>query len=212
MKSRSSKTKILVATSNPGKLREIAFALADLPLDFLSLRDLGITEEVKEEGKTFLENARLKSLAYSLKNPHLTLAEDSGLQVRHLRGAPGIFSARFSAPRATDRKNIRRVLRLMNGVPWEKRQARFVCCLVLARKGKILREVKGEVHGRIAFRPAGASGFGYDPIFYYHPFRLTFGQLSAEKKNRVSHRGRALRKMRQFLASLSAEKPDFESF
>ena len=190
---------IVIATSNRGKFREIASSLAGLPLECLSLTDLGITDEVEEAGTTFLQNARLKSLAYSRKNKYLTLAEDSGLEVRRLGGEPGIYSARFSAPRPTDKKNIRKVLRLMAAVPWERRRARFVCCLVLARKDQIIREVRGEVRGRIAFEKAGDSGFGYDPIFYYHPLRRTFGQLSPVEKNRVSHRGRALLKMREFL-------------
>jgi len=191
-KSRLNRAKVVVATSNPGKLREI----------------VGITDEVREGGTTFLQNARLKSLAYSLRTGHLTLAEDSGLEVRHLGGKPGVYSARFSAPRPTDEKNIRKILRLMEGVPWDRRQARFVCCLVLARKGRIIREVRGEVNGRVAAGKAGDSGFGYDPIFYYHPFRKTFGQLAAQEKDRVSHRGRALRKMREFLIScLDAPQP-----
>ena len=202
------RAKIVVATSNPGKFREIGFSLKGLPLRCLSLADLGITDEVKEEGTTFSQNARLKSLAYSLRTGHLTLAEDSGLEVRHLGGEPGVYSARFSSPRPTDEKNIRKVLRLMEGVSWDRRQARFVCCLVLASKGQIIREVRGVVTGRIAFEKAGNSGFGFDPIFYYHPFRRTFGQLAAEEKDRVSHRGRALRKMRKFLISyLDSHQP-----
>jgi XTP/dITP diphosphohydrolase len=197
---------IVIATFNRGKFREIAFSLARLPLEFLSLTSLGITDEVEEAGTTFLQNARLKSLDYSRKSEYLTLAEDSGLEVRFLNGAPGIYSARFSAPRPTDEKNIRKVLRLMADVPWESRHARFVCCLVLARKGRVIREVRGEVRGRIAFRKAGDSGFGFDPIFYYHPLRRTFGQLSPEEKNRVSHRGRALLKMREFLESFLQAK------
>ena len=203
------KSPIVIATSNRGKFREIAFSLAGLPLQCLSLSDLGITDEVEEEGTTFLQNARLKSLAYSRKSGYLTLAEDSGLEVRRLGGVPGIYSARFSAPRPTDEKNLHRVLRMMANIPWESRQAGFVCCLVLARKGRVIQEVRGEVRGRIAFRKAGDSGFGYDPIFYYHPLRRTFGQLSADEKNRVSHRGRALLKMREFLESfLGAKQAD----
>jgi XTP/dITP diphosphohydrolase len=195
------RAKLVVATSNQGKFREIAFSLAGLPLQCLSLAEAGNTDEVREEGTTFLQNARLKSRAYSLKTGHLTLAEDSGLEVRHLGGGPGVYSARFSAPHPTDEKNIRKVLRLMANLPWDRRQARFVCCLVLARKGRIIKEVRGEVKGRIAFEKAGDSGFGYDPVFYYHPFRRTFGQLSTGEKDRVSHRGRALRRMREFLNS-----------
>ncbi len=200
---------IVIATFNRGKFREIAFSLAGLPLKYLSLTDIGITAEVEEAGTTFLQNARLKSLAYSRRSEYLTMAEDSGLEVRRLGGEPGIYSARFSAPRPTDEKNIRKVLRLMAAVPWESRQARFVCCLVLARKGRVIQEVRGEVRGRIAFRKAGDSGFGYDPIFYYHPLRRSFGQLSPEEKNRVSHRGRALHKMREFLESFpEAKQPE----
>ncbi len=170
-----------------------------LPLEFLSLADLGIRDEVRETGKSFLENARLKSLAYSRKNDFLTLAEDSGLEVDELGGAPGIYSARYSAPRPSDEKNIRKVLRLMRGVPWDHRQARFVCCLVLSDRGSIIYEVRAQVQGRVPFEKKGEAGFGYDPIFYYHPYRRTFGEVAAEEKNRVSHRGRALRKMRTFL-------------
>ncbi len=172
-----------------------------LPLEFLSLATLGIRNEVRETGKTFLENARLKSLAYGLKSGYLTLAEDSGLEVRELGGAPGIYSARYSAPRPTDEKNNRKVLRLMRDMPWDHRQARFVCCLVLSERGSIIKEVRGQVRGRVAFEKKGESGFGYDPIFYYHPYKRTFGELSAEEKNRASHRGRALRKMKAFLES-----------
>jgi XTP/dITP diphosphohydrolase len=193
--------KILLATSNPGKFREMSEVFRGLPLEFISLAAIGIRDEVRETGKTFLENARLKSLAYSLRSGCLTLAEDSGLEVRKLGGAPGIYSARYSAPRPTDDKNILKVLRLMRGVPWDHRQARFVCCLVLSEKGSIIIEVRGQVQGRVALEKKGESGFGYDPIFYYQPYRRTFGELSAEEKNRASHRGRALRKMKAFLES-----------
>lgn len=194
-----SRTKLLLATSNRGKFREIKDYLANLGLEILSPGNAGIEEEVEETGKTFLENARLKSLAWSLKTRHLVLAEDSGLEVEHLKGQPGIYSARFSSPRPTDEKNIRKVLRLMAGVPWNKRRARFVSCLILAKKGEILKEAKGEVRGFIAEKKRGSRGFGYDPIFYYPPRKKNFGELEPEEKNRVSHRGRALRKMKAFL-------------
>lgn len=198
-KSKLNREKIILATTNQGKFREIKKYLAGLPVEFLSLQDLGIGEDVEEKGKTFLENSRLKSLACSLNSEFLTLAEDSGLEVASLGGAPGIFSARFSAPRATDEKNIRKVLQLMEGVPWSRRQARFVSCAVLSRKGKILKEVKGQVRGYIAFKKKGNQGFGYDPIFFYSPWKKTFGELAPAEKNKVSHRGRALKKMEAFL-------------
>lgn len=168
-------------------------------MGLLSLQDIGANEDVEEEGKTFLENARLKSLAYSSLSGHLTLAEDSGLEVDRLGGSPGVYSARFSGPGATDERNIQKVLRLLEGVPWPQRRARFVCQLVLAQKGRILKEYRGQVTGTIALKKSGHFGFGYDPIFFYGPFGRTFGQVQPERKNTVSHRGRALKKMRQYL-------------
>jgi XTP/dITP diphosphohydrolase len=202
-----SREKIVLATGNRGKLREIRRTLAGLPAVVLSLEDIGGPASVKEKGRTFRENARLKAIAYSLGSRHLTLAEDSGLEVEHLGGAPGIFSARFSAPRPTDEKNIRKVLRLMRGVPWTERSARFVCHVVLARGGRVIKETRGEVRGRIAPAPKGGRGFGYDPIFYYAPLRKTFGELPPEIKNRFSPRGRALAMMRAFLAGYLREAP-----
>jgi XTP/dITP diphosphohydrolase len=204
-KSKLSREKIVLATTNLGKFREIKEYLTGLPVEFLSLADLDAGENIEEEGKTFLENARLKSLACSLRTDFLTLAEDSGLEVSSLGGEPGIFSARFSAPGATDDKNIRKVLRLMEGIPWDERQARFVSCAVLSRKGKILKEVKGQVRGYIAFERKGKNGFGYDPIFFYPPWKRTFAEVSPAEKNKVSHRGQALKKMKVFL--LACLKP-----
>ncbi len=199
MRSRSIRKKIVLATSNPGKVREIRRCLKGLPLELLSLRDIRRTGEVEEKGKTFLENARHKSLSYSLLSDHLTLAEDSGLEVDALDGAPGVFSARFSDPGATDEKNIRKVLRLMKGVPRPRRGAQFVCRLVLSQGGRVLKTCRGQVRGVIAEEKKGHHGFGYDPIFFYRPFGRTFGELPPDLKNAVSHRGRALKKMRTFL-------------
>ncbi len=199
MKSRSSRKKIVLATSNPGKLREFQRCFKGLPFEFLSLRDIRGNGDVEEKGTTFLENARQKSVAYSLLSEYPTLAEDSGLEVDYLDGAPGIFSARFSDPGATDEKNIRRMLRLMKGVPWPGRRARFVCQLVLSQGGRVLKTCRGQVRGYIAQEKKGDLGFGYDPIFFYRPFGRTFGELRPETKNAVSHRGRALKKMRIFL-------------
>jgi XTP/dITP diphosphohydrolase len=199
--------KVVLATSNLGKFREIKEYLTGLPVEFLSLADLGAGEDVEEKGRTFLENARLKSLACSLRTDFLTLAEDSGLEVSSLEGKPGIYSARFSAPAATDEKNIRKVLQLMEGVRWNRRQARFVSCAVLSKKGKILKEVKGQVRGYIAFDRKGNNGFGYDPIFFYTLWKRTFGEVAPAEKNRVSHRGRALKKMKAFLQAYLKPAP-----
>jgi XTP/dITP diphosphohydrolase len=199
LRSRSTRRKVVLATSNPGKAREIRRSFRGLPVELLSLRDIPGAGEVAEKGKTFLENARQKSLSYSLLSGYLTLAEDSGLEIDALGGAPGVLSARFSDPGATDERNIRKVLRLLEGVPGPERRARFVCQLVLSRRGRVLKTYRGQVKGIIAAEKKGKGGFGYDPIFFYRPFGRTFAELPADKKNAVSHRGRALRKMRAFL-------------
>ena len=204
MRSRSSREKLVLATFNRGKLREIRRYLGDVPLTLLSLPDIGAEGEVEEKGTSFLENARLKSLAYSSLSDDLTLAEDSGLEVEYLGGAPGVISARFSDPGASDERNIQKVLRLLKGVPWPERRARFVCQLVLSQRGRILKEYRGQVRGTVALEKSGACGFGYDPIFFYGPFGRTFGQVPPELKNTVSHRGRALKKMRAYLLQMFA--------
>jgi len=198
---------IVLATTNPGKAREIRASLGSRPLRILTLADLGIRTSYPEKGTTFEQNARGKSLFYSQKSEFLTLAEDSGLAVEGLSGAPGIYSARFSGPRATDEKNIQKVLRLMKNAPRQERRAQFICCLVLSRRGRVIKKVTGRVRGTIAFEKKGERGFGYDPIFYYHPFRKTFGELMPLEKNRVSHRGRALGKMKQSLRAYLKNRP-----
>jgi len=196
-----SETALLLATSNPGKVREIRRALTGLPVKVLGLGDVPPGPSPRERGLTFLENARAKSLFYSRKWDGLTLAEDSGLEIDALAGAPGVRSARFSSPRPTDEKNNRKALRLLREVPPSRRGARFVCVMVLARKGRVIKEIRGQVRGRIAGAPRGKNGFGYDPLFYYAPLRRTFAELGPEEKNAVSHRGRALRKLVRSLRS-----------
>ena len=195
-----SREKLLIATSNRGKAKEIQKFLSSLPLEVYNLEDLRLEKSFLEDKKTFLENARGKSLFYSQFWPHLTLAEDSGLETEYLEGAPGVLSARFSDPRATDERNIQKVLKLMKDVPFDKRKARFVSALVLSRKGETLEEIVEHVEGYIAFEKKGNHGFGYDPIFFYPPLRKTFAELLPEEKNEVSHRGRALKKLKEFLS------------
>jgi XTP/dITP diphosphohydrolase len=196
--------RLLLATGNPGKAREIRHALAGVtyrgrPLAIVSLADVLPGLKHAERGRTFGENARSKGLFYSRRWPGPALAEDSGLEIDALDGAPGVRSARFSAPRPSDEKNIRKALRLLEGTPAAARKARFVCAMVLAERGRIVAEFRGEVRGRIVQNPRGTSGFGYDPIFYYPPLRQTFAELAPRIKNKVSHRGRALAKLRRFL-------------
>ena len=193
------KRRLLLATTNQGKAREIESYLEDLNIEILSLKELGQSEPFSETGTTFDENARGKSLFYSMNWEGLTLAEDSGLEIEALNGEPGVLSARYSGEQATDEKNNQKVLERMKEVPSEKREARFVSCMVLSQKGKIITEIKESVEGVITFEEKGTHGFGYDPLFYYPPLKKTFAELLPEEKNEVSHRGRALKKLKEYL-------------
>ena len=191
--------RLVLATRNPGKVREIRRALKGLPLRVVGLDEVPAGATPRETGLTFAENARLKAVSYSRRWPDLTLAEDSGLEVDALGGAPGVRSARFSAPRPSDDRNIRKVLRLLGPAPAAARKARFVCVMALAERGRVVAEFRGQVRGRIAAEPRGRSGFGYDPVFFYPPLGRTFAELGPRAKNAVSHRGRAVRRLRRFL-------------
>jgi XTP/dITP diphosphohydrolase len=206
MSSSSIRAKLLVATTNAGKVREIGRALAGRPFEVVSLAQILPEASYRERGRTFLENARGKSRRYARLSGLLTLAEDSGLEVEALGGAPGVHSARFARPDPTDERNLRKVLRLLRDAPRPKRGARFVCAMVLSGPDGIVAEVLGEVRGIIAEFPKGSNGFGYDPIFYYPRLGKHFAELSAETKNAVSHRGRALDKMIKVLRRLEVER------
>lgn len=197
---------LLLATTNQGKIRELKARLNTLPLDIYSLGEIHLTQIFPEEGETFLDNARGKSLFYSQGGEYLTLAEDSGLEIDYLHGAPGVYSSRFSGPEATDEANLQKVLRLLNGVPPQKRKAHFVSCMVLSLKGHVVTEIQEYVHGSIALEKKGSGGFGYDPIFFYPPLRKTFAELSSVEKNAISHRGRAMDKLYRFLLAYLKEK------
>lgn len=176
--------------------------LHDLPLKIFSLQSLPDFKTFPEEGLTFSENARGKSLFYGKGWDGFTLGEDSGLEIDFLKGAPGVHSARFSDPGATDEKNIQKVLELLREVPREKRTARFVSCMVVSRQGGVVREIQDSAPGFIAERRQGEGGFGYDPIFYYTPLKKTFAELDPQEKNQVSHRGKTLKQLRIFLESV----------
>jgi XTP/dITP diphosphohydrolase len=201
---------ILVATTNPGKVRELRALLGD-GVQWKSLADFPDVEEVKEDGATFAENAREKAFGYARATGLWTLADDSGLVVDALGGAPGVNSARFSGDRAKgvdrhviDRRNWEKLLSLLKGVPSEKRTARFVCCLCLASPDEVLIETQGTVEGLITAEPAGAGGFGYDPVFLVPQFGRTVAQLGDDEKNALSHRGNAMRKFKPLLSELLA--------
>lgn len=190
---------LLLATTNQGKIKELKARLRSLPLGIFSLHELHFTQVFPEKGQTFLANARGKSLFYSQYWKNLTLAEDSGIEIDHLKGAPGVYSSRFAGPNATDETNLQKVLRLLDKIPPDKRKARFVSCMVLSRRGQIITEIQEHANGLITPQKRGQGGFGYDPIFFYPPLDKTFAELSPDEKNAVSHRGRAMDKLCAFL-------------
>jgi len=197
----SDSLRLVLATSNPGKIAEIAAALADVGLAVVGLEALNDREPVEETGVTFEENARLKAEAYSLRTGLPVLADDSGLEVDALGGAPGVESARFGGPGVDDPGRNRLVLEKLRGVPPESRSARFRCVLALARAGRTLGVFHGVVEGRIAEESRGSNGFGYDPIFFHEGIGTTFGMIPRARKQELSHRGQALARLVEALAS-----------
>ncbi len=183
---------LLLATRNPGKVREFEALIDRRVFRMLEPEVIEGLGHPVEDGRTFADNARKKALFYSRLVDCLVLADDSGLVVDALGGEPGVRSARLGGPHATDEDRIRLILRRMEHVPWERRTARFVCVLAVARRGRILEAFEGTVEGRIALEAAGAEGFGYDPIFYHPPMDRTFAEMLPVEKHRVSHRGQAL--------------------
>ncbi|MBS3734281.1 MAG: RdgB/HAM1 family non-canonical purine NTP pyrophosphatase [Phycisphaerae bacterium] len=196
---------IVLATRNPGKLAEIRDVLTPLGVQVVSLEAFGPIPEPPESEETFAGNARRKALDYARATGYWCLADDSGLVVDALDGAPGVRSARYAAecmpadaPRGViDEANNRRLLEALADVPDERRTARFVCHLTLASPQGVLLEAHGTVEGRIAHRPAGGNGFGYDPLFYVPELGCTTAELPPERKNRISHRGKAVREFAQ---------------
>jgi XTP/dITP diphosphohydrolase len=186
------KKRLLIATTNTKKLKELQDLLSDLPVQCLSLRDILQTQEVEETGQTFEENARIKALGYAAQTGMLALGEDSGICCEALDGAPGVFSARFGGEPRSDDRNNRKLLELMKSVPDEKRTAYYESSIALAEPGRLIGTVRGQVHGLISRELHGTGGFGYDPLFFYPPFGKTFGQVPIEMKHSVSHRGKAL--------------------
>jgi XTP/dITP diphosphohydrolase len=182
---------VFCGTTNPGKLREFRMAGPDFEIRPLS------APPPDEHGETFEENARLKALYYGGLTPGYLFADDSGLEVEALAGVPGVHSARFAGPEATDAANNALLLEKLRGVT--NRAARFVCVIALVRDGALVRTFRGVVEGRIADAPRGPEGFGYDPLFYYEPFGCTFGEAPPGQKMQVSHRAQALRAMFTYL-------------
>jgi XTP/dITP diphosphohydrolase len=198
--------KILVASTNPGKIGELR-AMLEFDVEWVGLADFPNINEVKEDGETFAENARKKATGYAKQTGLWTIADDSGLVVDALGGQPGVKSARFSGAKDKERtlldhKNMAKVLKMLEGAPREKRTARFVCCLCLASAEKVLIETEGKLEGLIAEKETGANGFGYDPIFFVPELEKSVAQLTREEKNAISHRGSAIRKLKPLLKEL----------
>lgn len=193
---------ILLATTNRKKLEEMRAFLRDFPLRLLCLSDFPSFQEVDETGMTFSENASIKALDYARQFQMLAIGEDSGLCCDVLDGAPGVYSARFAGTHKSDAENNAKLLRLMKAIPDNCRGAHYTSAIALASPDRVIGVVEGEVHGLIYHEELGTNGFGYDPLFYYPPFNTTFGNVSAEMKNSVSHRRIAMDKFKVLLSKL----------
>ena len=199
-----SRPDLLIATTNPGKWREFAELLAGLPARLVSPADMHITEAVEETGQNYAANARLKAEALARRSGLVTLGDDSGLEVAALGGRPGLYSARYAGPGASDADRREKLLQELSQLP-APRPARFVCAAAVARPGGAVREFEGECLGEIAFEARGAGGFGYDPIFFVPERGATMAELPREIKNSISHRARAVQAAWAYLEAVLAE-------
>ena len=205
----SASRQLLIATSNEGKRAEIQLLLSGLPVALLDLRNCPAIEPIAETGATFVENASLKAIGYAAQTGLLTLADDSGLEVDALDGAPGVRSARYAGESASDDERVEALLAALAFVDETERSARFVSAVVIADSNReILNVSVGKCEGRIAIAARGQGGFGYDPVFIPNGGNLTFGELKPEIKNQISHRACALATTRAYLLALTAASGD----
>jgi XTP/dITP diphosphohydrolase len=193
---------VVVATRNKGKIREIRKALKGLGLRIYALSDFPDVPEIEEDGKSFTENALKKARFYSKYFGKLTIADDSGLEVEWLKGLPGIYSARYAGKGASARENNQKLLNEMEGISLSKRGARFKCVMAMVSPDGREAIAEGSCKGRIGFEEKGRRGFGYDPFFILPKYGKTMAELSLEEKNKISHRGKALRKLRRRIVAL----------
>lgn len=193
--------KLVVATKNKGKITEIKKVLQDMPFEVLSMGDIGITVDVVEDGKTFEENSLKKAVEICEICRTIVIADDSGIEVDYLDGAPGIYSARFGGPEASDADRNEKLLNMLSNVPFEKRTARYVCAIAVAFPDGKSFVVKDTCEGYVDFKCKGDNGFGYDPLFYISDYDMTMAEISMEIKNRISHRAKALKKMSEELSN-----------
>jgi len=190
---------LLLASANPGKVKEYRFLLSNLGYQITTLAEQGISKAATESGNSYEQNARMKATTYTKLSQLISLTDDSGLEVDALNGEPGIRSARFAGRDATDTDRITALLARLGGIPWERRTARFKCVIAIATPKDELEFCSGECHGIIAFEPEGNNGFGYDPVFYLPQMGKTMAELPLEIKNQISHRAQASQKARQVL-------------
>lgn len=193
------KKRIIFATGNQGKLNEIREILKDLDYEILSLKEAGVDVEIIEDGKTFEDNAIIKAKTVMEATGEIVLADDSGLEVDYLNKEPGVLSARYMGEKTSYKIKNQIILDRLHGVPAIVRTARFVCVVAAAFPDGRIETRRATIEGRIADEPAGENGFGYDPIFYYPEYGKTTAELSAEEKNAISHRGKALRAIKEVL-------------
>lgn len=189
----------IIATHNPGKVKEFKEILEPKGYDVKSLADIGYTEEIEETGHTFEENAVLKAEAVAKAVNKMVIADDSGLSIDNLGGSPGVYSARYAGEQKDDQANIVKVLGELKGIEKEQRTARFRCALAVSIPGEETKTVEGHVEGYIAEEPRGEYGFGYDPIFIVKDKDKTMAELTSDKKNKISHRADALKKLSKLL-------------
>ena len=200
--------KLIIASNNSGKIKEIKRILRDIDIDVLSLKDIGLNIDVEEDGLTFEENAKKKSteiykeLIKKGESNFIIMSDDSGLEVEYLNGEPGVFSARYAGEHVNDKKNNEKLLLNLEGVDYKNRKARFVCQLAIINDKNEYRGIKGTVEGYILENEKGNGGFGYDPLFFYEPLNKSFAELTIEEKNKISHRGNALQKARKIIEEL----------
>ena len=190
---------VFLASSNPGKLREYRVLAGDSPIELALLPNFSEITPFEETAPTFAENSAGKAFYYSGLAPGTVLADDSGLVVPALGGAPGVFSARYAGPGASDADRVRKLLREMSTLNGDDRKARFVCVTTLAQNGRVVAVLSDSAEGIIATEPKGADGFGYDPVFFFPQLGRTYAELTREEKNQYSHRGRAFRKAIAYL-------------
>ena len=196
------KSPVILATQNPGKVREIAAIYARLELELRPLADCPEIPQIREEGTTYADNAAAKARAAALRMGLVALADDSGIEVDALGGAPGVHSARFLGPSATDGERNDRILFLLRGVPEERRTARYRAAVAVATPDGTVRIFDGICEGRVAIAPRGTAGFGYDPIFVPEGAQRTIAEIPPQVKNRISHRARALRAAEPYLREI----------